>query len=36
LDDGWVGEGAHEGLSAVTVNSAEGIHGLIFEGDVPL
>ncbi len=32
----WVGEGAYEGLSAVTINSPEGLHGLIFEGDVPL
>ena len=33
----WVGEGTYEGLGAVTINSdLEGIHGLIFEGDVPL
>ncbi len=32
----WVGEGAYEGLSAVTINSAEGLHGLIFEADAPL
>ncbi len=32
----WVGEGAYEGLNAVTINSTDGLHGLIFEGDVPL
>jgi hypothetical protein len=32
----WVGEGAYEGLNAVTINTPDGLDGLIFEGDVPL
>jgi hypothetical protein len=32
----WVGEGAYAGLNAVTINTTEGLRGVIFEGDIPL